>query len=323
MQTRTRIRRLAITSLIGSAFLLAGCNDFAQNRFGGITRESRPTPAPALAISNVPSTSRPIVDENVKPAAHFDRPEELAFGKGRTLTPVEDPRGQLLQHPMRFLYQRAAERHATMDAYTFRLKRREVVNGVKQTEELIAVKLRREPFSVHLAWIGKEAKGRETIYVHGKFDNKMQVMLAPNDPIAFLMGGKMAVALDNPMVKSRSRYPITTTGFGSIIERYGQMVAGIERGDPRDGTAKYLGQVKREEFEQKVEAVYQVLPANGDPNLPKGGERWWYFDATHGLPILVIAHDSSGEVEYYCHDQIRHPVRLDDDDFSPERAKRK
>ena len=75
-------------------------------------------------------TSRPMIDQNVKPAVHVARPQEMAFGKEPTLAPADDPRGPLLQHPMRHLYSRAAERHAAMDAYTFRLKRREVVNGV-------------------------------------------------------------------------------------------------------------------------------------------------------------------------------------------------
>ena len=115
----------------------------------------------------------------------------------------------------------------------------------------------------------------------------------------------------------------TKTGLGSLIERYGNMVAGIEKGDEREGTAKYLGKIKRPEFEAPVEAVQQTLAPNADPGLPKGGQRWWHFDPTSGLPVLVIANDQSGEVEYYCHDHIQWPVRLDDDDFNPDRLWRK
>ena len=124
------------------------------------------------------------------------------------------------------------------------------------------------------------------------------------------------------MARAKSRYPITSTGFGSLIERYGQWVAAVEKGDTRGGTAKYLGRVNRPEFPNPVETVHQVLPAASDPLLPKGGQRWWFFDTANGLPVLVITHDPAGEVEYYCHDNIQW-VPLDDDDFNPDRLWRK
>ena len=64
----------------------------------------------------------------------------------------------------------------------------------------------------------------------------------------------------------------------------------------------------------RVEGVEQRVPPNSDPLLPSGGRRWWFFD-TVGLPALIITQDETGrEVEYYCHDRIQAPVRLDDDD---------
>ena len=65
-----------------------------------------------------------------------------------------------------------------------------------------------------------------------------------------------------------------------------------------------------------------MAPAGSDALLAKGGQRWWFFDATSGLPVLRITHDATGEVEYYCHDHIQ-VIRLDDDDFNPDRLWRK
>jgi len=188
----------------------------------------------------------------------------------------------------------------------------------------LQVKLRREPYSVYLKWLNPECKGRETVYVRGKYENKMQLVLAANDAFPFSPAGmRWSIAPDDPMTRAKSRYPITETGFGPLIERYGKMVAAIDKGDSREGTVKYLGLQARPEFAGKVEGVHQTLTANSDPQLPKGGERWWYFDAVSGLPALLIAHDPGGEVEYYCHDHVQWPVRLDDDDFNPDRLWRK
>jgi hypothetical protein len=149
-------------------------------------------------------------------------------------------------------------------------------------------------------------------------------VLAANDAFPFSPAGmRWSISPDDPMARAKSRHPITETGLGSLIESYGRIVTTMEKGETREGTAKYLGRLKRPEFEAPVETVHQMLPPGSDPQLPKGGERWWYFDAATGLPTLVIAHDPSGEVEYYCYDHVQWPVRLDDDDFNPERLWRK
>lgn len=305
--------RIAATALV---FALTGCSDFSQHRFGGIrrssdTEEGPPKAAAALHIPNAPSTARPLPLDKVQQATFVPGPD----------APMQP---EIVDNPLRTLYQRAAQRHALMESYIFRLKRREVVNGRKQPEELVKVQLRREPYSVHLVWLGKEGKGREAIYVKGKYKNQMQLLLAAGDVPFFPAGMRYSISPDDSTAKSRSRHPITETGFGSTIESFGRVVAAIEKNDPREGTMKYLGRVKRDEFEAKVEAVMQVLPANNsDPLLPKGGRRFWFFDATTGLPVLYITHDPDGEVEYYCLDGIIWPAPMDDNDFNPERVWKK
>ena len=318
MLSHTCTRRVGWIAL---AFLLAGCSDYSQHRFGDIRRsdadEGPPNPAPALSIPNAPAASGAKPDDKVK-AATFVPQSALP------IKPQLDPNPPILDQPLRALYQRAAQRYAAMDSYIVRLKRREVVNGRKQPEEVIRVQIRRDPYSVYLKWLGTEGKGREAIYVKGKYKNEMQLLLAAGDMFPLSPAGmRFSLAPDDPLARAKSRYPITETGFGALIERFGRMVAAVEKGDTRDGTAKYLGRVKRPEFEAKVEAVHQVLPALSDPLLPKGGQRWWFFDATSGLPALVITHDPAGEVEYYCYDYVQSSAPMDDNDFNPDRVWRK
>ena len=44
------------------------------------------------------------------------------------------------------------------------------------------------------------------------------------------------------------------------------------------------------------------------------------MDPATRFPALVITQDETGrEVEYYCFDRFQFPVRLDDDDFNPDK----
>lgn len=296
----------------------AGCSDSSPFRFSDLRRSDRaqgpPQPAAALFIPKPPAPLPEKRDDNVKQATFVpDRP-----------APPADAKPQVIEHPLNVLYQRAADRYATMDSYIFRLKRREVVNGKKQTEELVKVHVRQQPYSVRLVWLSKEGTGREVVYVKGQHKNEIQLLLARGDMFPGSPAGmRFNIAPDDPLTLSKSRYPVTETGFGAVIERYGRMLVAIDKGEPRAGAAKYLGRVQRPEFEAKVEAVHQSIVPGGDPQFPKGGQRWWYFDATSGLPALVVAHDADGEVEYYCFDNILAPARLDDSDFDPSRIWRK
>ncbi len=319
MRPTCSTRFLGITFLTWVVLLcaLAGCNDLSQRYLGGLRKESTdngpPQLSPELAIRNAPKNPQALTGTAITQASYDPQREAPA---ALPLAPMNDP--NVPQNPLRFLYQRAAQRHASMDSYIFRLRRREVVGGDKKPEELLEVKLRQQPFSVYLKWLGTEGKGREVIYVRGKYENKMQVQLEPGSVFS-LFGRRQSVAPDDAMARSKSRHPITDTGFGSMIDSFGRLVGSIERGEPGAGSAKYLGRVPRAEFSSPLEVVHQIIPAGSDPLLPRGGQRYWYFDPVNGLPVLYITEDTDREVEYYCHDNIQFPVRLDEDDFNPDR----
>jgi hypothetical protein len=108
------------------------------------------------------------------------------------------------------------------------------------------------------------------------------------------------------------------------VDRFGRLVADQASGGKKEGKAEYLGKQKRSEFAQEMEAVCQTLPVGVDPLFPRGGKRWWYFDATNHLPVLLVTQDhEQREVEYYRHEQLQYPARLGDDDFNPDRLWKK
>ena len=99
------------------------------------------------------------------------------------------------------------------------------------------------------------------------------------------------------------------------------VAARVEACDPRASALKYLGQVQRPEYGAKaLEAVHQVIPSGREPQLPRGGQRWWFFDTTLRLPVLLITVDDRGqEVEYYAYDRFVQPTQgLSDEHFNPD-----
>lgn len=296
---------------LGLGLLSFGCVDLAPHRRGAIGRgpgpKTPPTPAPALAIPNAPAV--PIVPVAGQRGSAEEEPPAAT-------RPSTDP--------IRMLYERAARRWAGIDSYVVRLRRREVIGTKKGAEELMLVKFRKQPWSVYFKWLGPTAKGREVTFSKGRYGNQIHTLTARGD-IPFVGAGmRINTDPDSAMVKARSRRSITEAGFGNTIAQFGRLVADHERGNTTRGTLKYQGSVRRAEFTRPLEAVVQTIAPGADPLLPGGGQRQWYFDTELHLPMLILALDDSGrEVEYYCHDRFEYPVRLDDDDFDPDRLWKK
>src|SRR5207248_1415098 len=132
-------------------------------------------------------------------------------------------------------------------------------------------------------------------------------------------GKRMALPPDNLFVRSASRHSITQAGIGNCIDQIGRALEAVERGQRRSGSVRYLGVVKRPEFDTPLEGAEQTLLPGEEGALPRGGRRFCFFDPASGLPVLILTQDHTGhEVEYYCYDRIQFPVKLDDHDFNPD-----
>jgi hypothetical protein len=318
-------RTSPLTAFVSFSLLLNGCAELAEHRLR-LPDEGPPQPAPALAISNPPATGptvAPFGEGQRSIAARMPIQAEGSpiAGSGQVV-PVkgETPQASAL----RILYENAVEQHQTMASYIMRLRRREAVGGKARPEELILVKFRQEPWSVYFKWLGPEAKGREVVYVKGRPGNEIHTLTAAGDVPLLPAGQRFSVSADSPLVKARSRYPITEAGLGSTIHKFGLLLDAVEKGDFRHGTLKYAGREKRPEFDDSLDVAEQIVPPHTEALLPGGGRRWWFFDTTRGLPVLIVTQDEKGrEVEYYCHDRIETPVHLDDDDFNPDKLWKK
>jgi hypothetical protein len=214
----------------------------------------------------------------------------------------------------------AVETYSHIDSYIARLRRREQINGRDKPEEVMLIKFRKQPWSVYFKWLGTEGAGREVIYVRGRYEDKIQTLLAAGDVPLMPAGRRLALAPDSILVRSSSRHAIYESGIGSLVDHFAHLVDAAGRGDVRGGAMKYLGMVRRMEFDHPCEAVEQTIPPGVESLLPRGGRRLWVFDPILKLVVLTTAQDDAGhDVEYYCYDRLQYPVRLDDDDFNPDK----
>jgi hypothetical protein len=218
------------------------------------------------------------------------------------------------------LYNQAALRFATIDSYVARLRRREQVKGKDQAEELILFKFRKQPWSVYFKWLGEQGHDREVIYVKGQHGDTIHTLLAAGDMPLAPAGKHMALPPDNIFVRSASRHAIIEAGIGVMIEKFGRALDAQEQGEKKFGPLTYIGSNKRPEFDMPLETLDHLIPPGIEPQLPRGGRRWVFFDSVSHLPVLMITHDDKDhEVEYYCYDRLQYPVKLDDFDFDPDR----
>ena len=93
---------------------------------------------------------------------------------------------------------------------------------------------------VRLVWLEGEAKGREALYVKGRYEDKLHTLLGPNDGnLLYKAGSHIALAPDSALVRSSSRHCITEAGVGNLIDHFGAHVVANEKGDTRRGALAY------------------------------------------------------------------------------------
>jgi Protein of unknown function (DUF1571) len=347
MFSRYKLTRLVLGVTLGMAFF--GCvglprrrpptentspSPLARNR----ARNERVAPPPPLQIPSDPVPVEPAPQATSQPPTQpAPQPPPPPAPQNTTQTPPQPAPERLVQErktapppageltpaenlaALRKLHSHCVQRHEAMNSYIVKLTRREMV-GKKQTpEEVMLFKYRKQPRSVYFKWIGPHGEGREAIYVEGKYDGKLHTLTAAGDVPFTGAGKRIALSPDSMLVRANSRHSITQAGVGTLIDRFGRLIAAMEKGDTTQGTLTHLGKVKRAEFCMPIEGVEWKIPPRVDPSLPKGGRRWCYVDPECSLPALIITHDERGqEVEYYRYDRYLFPANLDDADFDPD-----
>lgn len=100
--------------------------------------------------------------------------------------------------------------------YSAKMAKRERIDGVLSDYEYLKVKVRHEPFSVYVAFIGPaKVKGQEAIFVKGRNEGKL---LAHANGMKKIFG-TVSLHPDSMLAMTGNRYPITEMGIRRLTER--------------------------------------------------------------------------------------------------------
>ena len=218
-----------------------------------------------------------------------------------------------MDEPLRLLAEARSHFEKVAD-YTCTLVKKERINGEMTPDNIIAMSVRNEPFSVNLHWMEpRSIAGQEACYVVGRNDGKMRVKSAG------LLGAVGFISIDptDPRAQKTSRHAITEAGIGNLIQRF--------TGHWEVERKLNVTQVKIGEYEYakrrcvRVETVHTSNPDNQFLCY----RTVLYFDKESHLPIRVELYDwptGDGDkgalIEVVNYTKLQLNVGLSDDLFN-------
>ena len=150
------------------------------------------------------------------------RPYRLAERSVVAQPPVPNSHGaaQPQEHPLmpalRWAYS-GVENIEKIQDYSATLVKRERINGKLAEPEYMFAKVRHNPFSVYLYFLGPPTlKGREVIYVDGQNNGKMW---AHTTGLQDSLVGTVSLAPDSMLAMRGQRYPLTELGILNLVRR--------------------------------------------------------------------------------------------------------
>lgn len=195
--------------------------------------------------------------------------------------------------------------YAKVEDYKAIFLKKERVKGEVLPEETILFKFKK-PFNVYMKWLPGPHKGREALYVRGKYNGKVI-----GHEGGFLSLITLRMDPEGATAMKGNRHPITDVGIGRLVEiittNFGRA---RERGELK---LDYLG-----EDDVYGRRAYHVLM-----ELPPGKEKVYYahkvevwVDAELRLPIKVVIRGAKEEfLESYGYKDLRLNPGLSNEEF--------
>jgi Protein of unknown function (DUF1571) len=219
-----------------------------------------------------------------------------------------------LEVPLRLIAE-ARQAYQGLRDYTCLFIKRERLRGQLQTENLIQMTVRAQPFSVYLRWLGpRPFTGQEVCYVAGRNNGLMRVKSTG------LLGAVGFVNLDprDPRALENSRHTITEAGLGNLIDRFTEGYDLDSRGNRT--------QVRVADYEYNKRRCTRVETIHLSGPTGNGGfyRSVLYLDKENKLPARVENYDwprqggqPGGElIEEYSYVDLRLNVGVNDTVFN-------
>lgn len=194
--------------------------------------------------------------------------------------------------------------------YSARFRLRERINGELSEEQQVVLRVRHQPFSVHMKWVDD---GKEAVFVAGRNDDKLVVR--PGG-LASLVG---TLELDphGETAMEKSRYPITEAGMLALIEKLIAYQKPLIKNDNGVTCRKTKAPCEGEMCD-----CYTMTYA--DPSICDGYARTTlHISQDSGLLVSIenYAFDKSSSskmrlIEHYVYTDIEPDVGLGDEDFT-------
>lgn len=284
---RPRVKSYKMCCLGAVALLLSGWLVEANPPHGTYTMQATKAPPP---VNVVPVVS-PVPGPN---------------GQPRTTTSAMDA-------PLRLVAD-ALQNYRQVQDYSCMFIKVERVNGLLQPENITAMKVRSQPFSVYLRWQMPQAMaGQEVCYVAGRNKGMMRVHATG------FRGAVGFVSIDprDPRALENNRHAITEAGIANLLERLRtswEMERQINKTQVRSADYDFA--------QRKCTRVETIHPDNS-------GREFYcyrsvvYFDKETRLPIRFEAYDwprnggpPEGDLlECYSYVDLRFNIGLTEADF--------
>lgn len=195
--------------------------------------------------------------------------------------------------------------YVAINDYTATFYKQERVAGRLLDEERIELKFQK-PFKVYMRWVGKAHKGREALYVQGKYQNKV----VGHEGGLF---GFITLHMDPKgwLAMRGNRHPITEMGLGYLIEK---IIENITKAY-REGVLKLKSLGQRKTYNRYVNVMEAIFSPVGFYARRLVLE----IDRENGLPLQAEIYDANNKlIEKYGYSNLRLNPKLSDKDFSKE-----
>jgi outer membrane lipoprotein-sorting protein len=191
------------------------------------------------------------------------------------------------------------------DSYTAVFHKQERIKGELAKKETIFIKFKK-PLKIYMKWIEHPFKGRETLYVEGRNDNKLNVH----------EGGFLSFITFNLDPKSTwamkgNRHPITNSGLDYLVK----MIEENVRKGIKSGEMTWVGHGIENVYGRNTHKIELIFPKD-DLEGFYCYRAVVYTDLEQKVPIKIRIFDWGNRlIEDYAYEDLKLDAGLKDHDF--------